>query len=61
MKTSEKEICPKCKKEFICSKSNKCWCFEFGLDSNQLENIAENYESCLCPNCIKELSKINSD
>ncbi|MBU1012011.1 MAG: cysteine-rich CWC family protein [Bacteroidetes bacterium] len=59
MELEEKEICPKCKKKFSCSKSNKCWCYEIGLDSNQLAKLNTNYEYCLCPNCIEELKNQN--
>ncbi len=59
MELEEKEICPRCHHKFQCSKSNKCWCFEIGLDSNQLENLNEKFESCLCPNCIEEIKNQN--
>ncbi len=57
MEIVEKEVCPRCQQKFDCSKSNKCWCFEIGLDSNQLEDLSQNYDSCLCPNCIEEIKK----
>ncbi len=52
MELEEKGICPRCKKKFLCSKSNKCWCYEITLDYNHLEKLNEEYESCLCPNCL---------
>jgi hypothetical protein len=59
MELEEKEVCPRCQQKFQCSKSNKCWCFEIGLDSNQLENLNEKFQSCLCPNCIEEIKNQN--
>jgi hypothetical protein len=55
MQIEEKEICPRCQEKFDCSKSNKCWCYEIGLDSNQLEKLTDEFKSCLCPNCIDEI------
>ncbi len=57
MELEEKEICPRCQQKFQCSKSNKCWCFEIGLDSNQLEKLRDEFNSCLCKDCITELQK----
>lgn len=59
MELEEKEICPRCEQKFECSKSNKCWCFEIGLESNQLEELNSKYNSCLCQNCLKELMEEN--
>lgn len=59
MEIEEKEKCPRCGQKFLCSKSNKCWCYEIGLDSNQLEKLNKTYESCICPDCIEELKNQN--
>ena len=56
MKLVEKEVCPRCKQKFDCSKSNKCWCFEIGLETEQLEKLGNEYDGCLCKNCIEELA-----
>jgi hypothetical protein len=53
----EPSICPRCGKEFHCSKSGKCWCYEVYLPLDVLEQIEEQYDSCLCPTCLAELSK----
>jgi hypothetical protein len=60
MDIQEPDICPKCGKTFICSKSGKCWCFEVNIPQNLFEKIQDQYDSCLCPDCIKELIFINS-
>ena len=59
MELTEKEICPSCQQKFQCSKSSKCWCYEFGLESNQLEKLNSDFESCICPNCLNELMNPN--
>ena len=61
MQLEEKESCPRCQGKFDCSKSNKCWCYEIGLDSDQLEKLNDEYKSCLCPNCIKEIMNVKKD
>ena len=53
--------CPRCGKEFHCSKSSKCWCYEVSLPVAVLEEIEETYDSCLCPTCLNELSKTKPD
>jgi hypothetical protein len=57
MKVFELSICPRCGNSFHCSKSGKCWCYEVYLPLNVLEEIESKYDSCLCPSCLKELSK----
>jgi hypothetical protein len=57
MNLYDPETCPRCGKSFHCSKSGKCWCFEVYLSLKVLEEIEAQYESCLCPACLRELSK----
>lgn len=45
-------MCPSCGKEFDCSKSNRCWCFEHDISVLALEKIESEYEGCLCPECL---------
>lgn len=52
--------CPRCGKKFHCSKSGKCWCYEIALPLDKLEEIEELYDSCLCPDCMNEMSQITS-
>jgi hypothetical protein len=57
MNLNEPSVCPRCGKSFHCGKSGKCWCYEVYLPLNILEEIEEKYDSCLCPACLRELSK----
>jgi hypothetical protein len=52
----ELSICPRCGKEFHCSKSGKCWCYEVYLPLDKLEEIEAQYDSCLCPSCLNEFA-----
>lgn len=61
MTNPEPSICPRCGKQFHCSKSGKCWCFEVYLPLDALEFIEANYDSCLCPACLIEFSHPKRD
>lgn len=50
----ELSLCPRCGKQFSCSKSGKCWCYEVYLPLDKLEEIENLYDSCLCPACLNE-------
>jgi hypothetical protein len=50
-------VCPRCGKQFHCSKSGKCWCYEVHLPLDALEFIEANYDRCLCPSCLNEFSR----
>jgi len=52
----EASVCPRCGKEFHCSKSGKCWCYEVYLPLEKLEEIESQYDSCLCPACLHEFA-----
>jgi ribosomal protein L34E len=54
---TEKEKCPKCGKDFECGKSSKCWCYELDVPASILERIEKDYEGCLCPECLAELTR----
>lgn len=56
LKLVEKEVCPRCGKSFECGKSGKCWCYELDVPNSILEKIEKDYDSCLCPDCLKEFS-----
>jgi ribosomal protein L34E len=61
MKLIEPDTCPRCGKEFHCSKSAKCWCYEVDTSPSLLEEIQKNYDSCLCPDCLKSLNEKSKD
>ena len=45
--------CPKCGAEFNCSTSSKCWCYEIDVSAEVMEKIEQQYDGCLCPECLK--------
>ena len=49
----EKE-CPRCKKTFECKHEDitNCWCMNTSIEPDAMGFIADNYEGCLCPECI---------
>ncbi|MBM3435532.1 MAG: cysteine-rich CWC family protein [Bacteroidetes bacterium] len=51
------EICPRCGKQFHCSKSQKCWCYEMDVPVETLEKLQYDFESCICPECLKLYSR----
>ena len=57
LKLSEKEHCPRCGADFDCGKSGKCWCYEVDVPSSVLDKINDTFDTCLCPDCLKELAK----
>ena len=57
MKLIEDEKCPRCGAVFVCSMSGKCWCFEVDVAPSVLDKIEKEYNSCLCPSCLKEVAE----
>jgi hypothetical protein len=51
------EVCPRCGKAFFCSKSGKCWCFEVYLTPEKQAFVNENFEGCLCPDCLRLIAE----
>ena len=54
---TEKEKCPRCGKDFDCGKSGKCWCYERDIPTPVLEKIEQDFDGCLCPDCLYEISR----
>jgi uncharacterized protein (UPF0212 family) len=50
------KYCPRCGNKFSCSASPRCWCYEISLSPATLEFIENNYDSCLCPQCLTLLA-----
>ncbi|MBP8789939.1 MAG: cysteine-rich CWC family protein [Breznakibacter sp.] len=52
----EKE-CPRCHKPFICKVDDisKCFCSAVVLPGDVYQFIKNNYSTCLCEKCLKEL------
>lgn len=56
------KLCSKCKSSFkCCNEKMGCWCEDLTIDLKILNELKEQFENCLCPNCLKEYSndKIN--
>lgn len=48
--------CESCKKEFSCdANTGKCWCFEIQIPNESLANLRDNFENCLCEECLDKL------
>jgi len=55
---SENAVCESCGEEFFCGASvGKCWCFDVELKAETLTELREDFESCLCWNCLVKTSK----
>lgn len=48
------KTCPKCGLEFECKHSGECWCISFDISKELAEFLKNNYEDCLCKQCITE-------
>ena len=58
-KVFEKLICESCGKEFSCgAKVGDCWCFAVEVKAETLTDLRENFDNCLCPDCLKLLNKV---
>lgn len=55
--TIEKK-CPRCGKSFICNPNNvaNCQCSKVILNENSKKFLKENYNNCLCINCLIEIN-----
>jgi len=53
---TEKDTCPRCGAKFQCGKGGKCWCYEVDVPQSLLEKINNEFDTCLCPDCLKELA-----
>lgn len=49
--------CSKCGKEFTCKPQGECWCGSYELSKNQLKELKENYEDCLCEECLSSIKE----
>ncbi len=53
---SEKAICESCGEEFFCGASvGKCWCFDVELKAETLAELREDFNNCLCQDCLEKL------
>ncbi len=50
--------CPKCGNLFSCEADNDCWCESFQIHKKEMLAITENYNDCLCPDCLKNYAEL---
>lgn len=49
------QLCENCKEEFSCEvELEKCWCFSVDLGDETRKRLRENFEQCLCRDCLKQ-------
>jgi len=58
-KNHETRICNKCGNAFGCGMGGKCWCYEISLDEKALKEIEDQYQGCLCPECLTAISLLS--
>lgn len=59
---SSKKICEQCGSEFSCGANvGECWCFAVELKAETLAELRENFESCLCEDCLLNYKQRRAD
>jgi hypothetical protein len=54
---SEKLKCESCGDPFECgAKSGSCWCFSVAIEPQSLAQLKEQFQNCLCFNCLQKSS-----
>ncbi len=48
------KTCPRCGRRFECLHATGCWCFEYEISPEKLEELKNTYSNCLCPDCLPE-------
>ena len=57
LEKSETKTCESCGAEFSCgANSEKCWCFRVDLSAETLAELRDNFNNCLCRNCLESIS-----
>jgi hypothetical protein len=57
-----KLTCESCGAEFTCNVGqDTCWCFDVKVSPENLTDLKENFDNCLCKNCLEKLNKSRSD
>ena len=56
-KISDKITCASCGKDFNCGANvGKCWCFAVEVRAETLAELRENFEKCLCQDCLEKIN-----
>jgi hypothetical protein len=50
---SREKTCPKCGAGFQCLGEDDCWCESYQILQKDFLRITQNYNDCLCPECLK--------
>ncbi|MCB0698995.1 MAG: cysteine-rich CWC family protein [Chitinophagales bacterium] len=54
----EEKHCSNCKKSFGCLADERgCWCEQHHLSAEKLQYLKENFDNCLCPDCLKKVEE----
>ncbi len=54
--SSTVKVCENCGEKFECrSESQDCWCFQVNLDKENLKNLNDKFNDCLCENCLNDV------
>jgi hypothetical protein len=55
---NEKLTCEACGESFECgAKSGTCWCFDLAIEPESLALLREQFQNCLCFNCLQNSSQ----
>jgi len=57
-KTHEAKLCAKCGNPFGCGVGGKCWCMEISLSDEALKVLEDQYQGCLCPDCLNSFTNL---
>lgn len=56
-RSSASDRCPRCDGEVGCAiATGACWCAGVTLPAQRQRELAERYDGCLCPACLRELA-----
>ncbi|NOQ71957.1 MAG: hypothetical protein GQ574_08145 [Crocinitomix sp.] len=58
-----KKTCAKCHQSFECLMEDikNCHCSNIVLSKTALEAIAENYDNCLCNECLQAIASVETE
>lgn len=45
--------CSKCQKKFSCYSDEHCWCTEEKVPVDNLKQLKQQFQGCLCPDCLR--------
>jgi hypothetical protein len=46
------KTCPRCGKQFECLHAAGCWCFDYTISLENQKKLKEEFDNCLCPECL---------